>query len=328
MQAIFCDQFGPLDTLRLGEAETPTPGPGEALVKVRAAGVNFPDGLVIQGLYQAKPPLPFIPGMEFCGDVVAHGDGASAPAIGQRVMGSSARFGAYAEYICVPAATLIPLPDTLPDEEAANLLCAHGTAHHALKQRAKLAAGETVLVLGAAGGTGLAAVQVAKAMGATVIAAASTAEKCALAAANGADHVINYATEDLKTRARELSGGGVDVVYDPVGGDAFDTSCRVMARGGRLLVIGFASGRIPQFPTNLALVKEFSVVGVFWGSFVRHEPAVAAANFAELIGWYAEGRVKVSVEQTYPLADTVAALEHVMGRQVQGKVAITFGDAG
>ncbi|MEM6987634.1 MAG: NADPH:quinone oxidoreductase family protein, partial [Pseudomonadota bacterium] len=325
--AIFCDQHGPIDTLRLGEIDLPTPAPGEVQVALRAAGVNFPDGLLVQGLYQAKPELPFIPGMEFCGEISALGDGVTQLHVGQRVMGSSARFGAFAESLCVDARTVVPVPDAIPDAEAANLLCAHGTAHHALKQRAALQAGETVLVLGAAGGTGLAAVQIAKAMGATVIAAASTADKLALARDNGADHTLNYSTEDLKTTVRELTGGrGVDVVYDPVGGDAFDTSCRVMARGGRLLVIGFASGRIPKFPVNLALVKEFSVVGAFWGSFVRREPALATENFKELIGWYLAGTVKVSVEKTFPLEQTVAALDHVMGRKVLGKVAITLTD--
>lgn len=325
MQAIFCDQHGPIENLRLGETDCPSPEAGQVLLKLRAAGVNFPDGLLVQGLYQAKPPLPFIPGMEFCGEVAALGDGVANLTVGQRVIGSSRHFGAFAEYLCADARAVVPIPDNLPDAEAANLLCAHGTAHHALKQRAAVKAGETLLVLGAAGGTGLAAVQIAKAMGATVIAAASTDAKRELAQENGADHTIDYTSGDLKAEVRALTDGrGADVVYDPVGGDAFDTSCRLMARGGRLLVIGFASGRIPQFPVNLALVKEFSVVGVFWGSFIQHEPATAADNFRELVEWYQAGQVRVSVEKCFALEDTVAALEHVMGRQVKGKVAVTM----
>ncbi len=328
MHAILCDNYGPVDTLRYAEIASPSPDTGEVLVKIHAAGVNFPDALLVQGLYQAKPQLPFVPGMEFCGEVVALGEGVNSPAIGQRVIGFNPHFGAFAEYTVAPVQCLYPVDSAISDSQAANLLCAHGTAQHALTQRAHLQPGEQVLVLGAAGGTGLAAVQIAKAMGASVIAAASTPGKCELAKTQGADHVINYAREDLKDRVREIThGAGVNVVYDPVGGDAFDTSCRVMARGGRLLVIGFASGRIPSLPVNLALVKEFSVVGVFWGNFVANDAAQSAANVAELLQWHREGKITVSVERSYPLAETAAALNHVVSRRVTGKVAITVSRA-
>jgi NADPH:quinone reductase len=324
MKAILCEKFAPLDELTLADVPDPQPGPGQVVVRVRAAGVNFADALLVQGLYQAKPSFPFIPGSEFAGEVIAVGEGVDAFEPGGRVMGYGSGVGAFAERAVADVAGLMPLPDSLGFEEAAGLLCAHGTAHHALKQRAALRPGETLLVLGAAGGTGLAAVQIGRAMGATVIAAASTPEKLELAREHGADVLIDYSQQDLRSAVKELTGGkGVDVVYDPVGGDAFDACTRSMARNGRLLVIGFASGTIPQFPVNLALVKEYSVVGVFWGNFVKAEPAVFAENMRELLAWVQEGRIRTEVSERVSLRDTPTALKRLMKRQATGKVVIT-----
>jgi len=323
VKAIFCESYGPLDGLKYRDVADPEPQSGEVLVAVKACGVNFPDGLLVQGLYQDKPPLPFIPGIEFAGDVVGVGANVTGMAVGTRVLGFSSRYGAYAEKICSPATNITPIPARMSYDEAANLVCAHGTAHHALKQRANLKPDETLLVLGAAGGTGIAAVQIGKAMGATVIAACSSQEKLAAAKSHGADHLINYSEQDLKTALRELTDGkGVDVVFDPVGGEPFNVASRNMARNGRLLVVGFASGTIPQFPVNLALVKEFSVIGVFWGSFVRHEPQLFGANMKELFAWYEAGKVRVLASESHPLSNAATALQRLMDRQVIGKVTL------
>ncbi|MCP3906516.1 MAG: NADPH:quinone oxidoreductase family protein [Oceanicoccus sp.] len=323
MKAIVCEEFAPLDQLKYTDVPEPTPQENEVVVDIKAAGVNFPDGLLVQGLYQVKPPLPFIPGMEFSGVVAEQGADAKVLATGTRVLGLSTGTGAFAEKIACNPKTLVPIPDTMSHTDAANLLCAHGTAHHALKQRGQLKAGETLLVLGAAGGTGIAAVQIGKAMGANVIAACSSAEKLAIAKENGADELINYSDQDLKSTVKELTGGkGVDVVYDPVGGEAFDSCSRSMARNGRLLVIGFASGTIPQLPINLTLVKEYSVVGVYWGSFTQHEPAVFAENMKELMRWYSEDKVRLVTDREFPLSETSAALAKVMNRDVKGKLVL------
>lgn len=323
MKAIVCEKFAPLDELKYQEVPDPQPSAGELGLKVLAAGVNFPDGLLVQGLYQAKPSFPFIPGAEFCGAVESLGEGVSGFEIGQRVIGFSPNYGAYAEKTAIDARQTIPVPDNMSDADAANILCAHGTAHHALKQRSQLQPGETLVVLGAAGGTGLAAVQVGKAMGARVIAACSSEEKLAIAKANGADELINYTEQNLKDAIKELTGGkGADVVYDPVGGDAFDACTRSMARNGRLLVIGFASGTIPKLPVNLTLVKEYSVIGVFWGSFTMHEPKVFAQNMQELFGWYTDGKVHLEIDDQLPLSEAANALSKVMNRQVKGKLVL------
>lgn len=323
MKAIVCDDYGPIDNLRFAEQETPVPGKGQLRVRNHAIGVNFPDGLLVQGLYQARPDTPFVPGCEFAGVVEELGPGTTGFNVGDRVACYTPNCGAWAEQVVLYANCAIRIPDNMPFADAACILCAHGTAHHALRQRAKLQTGETLLVLGAAGGTGLAAVQIGKAMGARVIAACSSAEKLAIAKANGADDLINYNEQDLKTALKELTGGkGVDVVYDPVGGDAFDAATRCMARNGRLLVVGFASGQIPKFPVNLALVKEYAVLGVFWGSFVVHEPKVFASNMVELFNWYEQGKVRLVLDEQLPLADAVPALQKVMNRQVKGKVVL------
>lgn len=323
MKAIVCNEYGSLNKLTLQDVDNPEPKDRELLLKVLAAGINFPDGLLVQGLYQAKPETPFVPGMEFCGEVIDIGSAVKGFKNGDWIISSSPNYGAFAEQIALPAAMAIKVPNTIDPAQAANLLVAHGTAHHALKQRANLKAGETLVVLGAAGGTGLAAVQIGKAMGARVIAAASSEEKLRLAVENGADATINYTEESLKDAIREQTDGrGADVIYDPVGGEAFDASVRAMARYGRMLVIGFASGTIPKVPVNLALVKEFSLVGVFWGTFTRKEPKLFADNMQELLDWYQKGVVSVSVDRTFSLAQVGDALEYVMSRQVKGKVAV------
>ncbi|MFT3930960.1 MAG: NADPH:quinone oxidoreductase family protein [Spongiibacteraceae bacterium] len=323
MKAIVCESYGAVNQLKYIDVGDPTPNDNEVVVSVRACGVNFPDALLVQGLYQDRPPLPFIPGIEFTGDIVAVGAKTEGLAIGTRVLGTSSRYGTYAEKIASPANNVIPIPNEMSYEDGANLLCAHGTAHHALKQKARLQAGETLLVLGAAGGTGIAAVQIGKAMGARVIAACSSAEKLAIAKANGADLLINYGEQDLKAALKEITANkGVDVVFDPVGGEAFNVCARSMARNGRLLVVGFASGVIPQLPINLTLVKEFSVVGVFWGSFVRNEPRVFADNMGELFQWYRDKKISVVTDEKLPLAQAAVALQKLIDREVVGKVVL------
>lgn len=322
MKAIVCEQFAAVEALQYQEVADPVAGKGQVLVDVTAIGVNYPDGLLVQGLYQMKPPFPFIPGMEVAGVITALGEGVNHLHLGQRVVGLPGLNG-YAEKVVIDSATVMPLPDSIADEEAAGLITAHATAHHALKQRAQLQPGEWLVVTGAAGGTGLAAVQIGKAMGAKVVAVCSTREKLDIARANGADVLINYSETDLKTELKRLNDGkGVDVVYDVVGGDAFDACSRSMAWNGRLLVVGFASGKIPQFAVNLALVKGYSVVGVFWGSFIRLQPKAFRENMTELMDWYLKGSIKVVVDDVFPLQDAAKALHKVMDREVKGKVIL------
>ena len=324
MKAIQCSAFGPPDGLTLKTIDEPVVDHNDVLIEVIAAGVNFPDGLVVQGKYQVKPSLPFVPGMELCGNVIEVGDKVSGISVGDRVVSTSPSFGAFAEKIAIPYQQAIKIPQSIDPTEACSLLVAYGTAHHALKQRANLKPGETLVVLGAAGGTGLAAVQIGKAMGATVIAAASSEDKLNFALQNGADHAINYTETDLKQAIREHTNDrGADVVYDPVGGDQFESSVRAIAPNGRLLVIGFASGTIPKFPINLALVKEISLIGVFWGAFTNRQPELFHANMTELIDWYQKDKVSVQIDKTFTLTETADALNYVMSRQVRGKVAIT-----
>lgn len=323
MKAIVCEEFGPIDSLAYKDVETPEPAKGEVRVNVKATGVNFPDGLLVQGLYQVQPERPFIPGMEFCGEVESLGEGVKHLKLGQRLICTSQNYGGFAEQAVVNAKLVMPIPDEMSDVDAANIMCAHGTAHHALKQRARLKAGETLVVLGAAGGTGLAAVQIGKAMGAKVIAVCSSQEKLDIAKAQGADELVNYKEQDLKQALKELTKGkGVNVVYDPVGGEAFDACTRSMARNGRLLVVGFASGTIPKLPVNLALVKEYSVMGVFWGSFVMHEPMIFLQNMQELFAWYKDKQVSVVTDEVFPLSKTKEALAKVFNREVKGKVVV------
>ncbi len=323
MKAIVCEAFGPVEALQYKDIADPVVKKGHVVVNIEAAGVNFPDGLLVQGLYQMQPPFPFIPGNEIAGTIAELGEGVNHLKVGQRVI-ALPLLGGYAEKALVPATHVMPLPDSIHANEGAALVTAHATAHHALKQRAKLQPGETLVVTGAAGGTGLAAVQIGKIMGAKVIAVCSTEEKLALAKENGADVLINYTEKDLKDALKEATDGkGADVVYECVGGDTFHACSRSMAWEGRLLVVGFAGGEIPKFPVNLSLVKGYSVVGVFWGSFTQHDPKGFAANMQELLGWYVQGKVKVVVDEALPLNRATEAMEKVMNRQVKGKMVVT-----
>ncbi|MGE0344036.1 MAG: NADPH:quinone oxidoreductase family protein, partial [Porticoccaceae bacterium] len=303
MKALVCEAYGPVENLVYRDMPDPVPGAGEILVSIAAIGVNFPDGLLVEGKYQAKPQVPFMPGGEFAGQVAALGPGASGFAVGDRVLGWNVGRGAYAEQIAVPARELFPLPASMSMDQGAALLCATATAHHALRQRGRLQAGETLVVLGAAGGTGVAAVQIGKAIGARVIAVCSSDAKIAFAKSQGADAGINYSRDDLNQAIKRLTDGrGADVVYDAVGGDAFDACSRAMAWDGRLLVVGFASGRIPTLPVNLTLVKGYAVIGVFWGAFTQREPAAYAANMRELFGWFEAGKVVPVIDRVFALA--------------------------
>ncbi len=320
MKAIVARNFAPLDRLEYADWPEPEATGSTVVIRAEAIGVNFPDGLIVQGLYQMKPPLPFVPGMEVAGTVVAVGPDVRAIRPGDRVAALSA-IGAFAEKVGTPESAVMKLPAGLSNEDACALMCGYGTSHHALKQRAALKPGETLCVLGAAGATGVAAVQIGKAMGARVIGVASSEAKRAVAKGAGADVVLGY--EGLKDRLKEETGGrGVDVAFDPVGGEAFDALSRSMAWNGRLLIIGFASGTIPQFPVNLALVKGYSVVGVFWGNFTRIEPAAYADNMRELIGWRLAGKVAPVIEGVYPLADAAAVLARLLGRDATGKIIL------
>ena len=322
MKAIVCNAFGPVENLEYKEMPDPKAGKGQVVVDIKACGVNFPDGLIVQGLYQMKPEVPFIPGNEVAGVVSEVGEVVTHLKVGMRVI-ALCMLGGYAEKVACAATHVLPLPDEISDDEAAGLVTAHATAHHGLKQRANIQPGETLLVTGAAGGTGLAAVQIGKLMGAKVIAVCSTQEKLDMAKANGADILINYSEVDLKTAIKEVTNGkGVDVVYECVGGDTFHACSRSMAWNGRLLVVGFAGGTIPEFPVNLSLVKGYSVVGVFWGSFTQHQPQDFAQNMRELLTWYVQGKVKVVVDEALPLAQAKDALNKVMGREVKGKMSL------
>lgn len=325
MRAVLCKAYGPPESLVVEEQPTPQPGTGQVRVGVHACGVNFPDTLIIQGTYQFKPALPFSPGGEVAGVVQALGDGVTGYAVGDRVIAATT-WGGYAEEVLAEAGRLIPMPAAMDFPTAAAFTLTYGTSHHALKDRAQLQPGETLLVLGAAGGVGLAAVELGKAMGARVIAAASSDEKLALCTAHGADATINYAREDLRARIKELTEGrGIDVVYDPVGGDLSEPALRSMAWNGRFLVVGFAAGRIPSLPLNLPLLKGCSIVGVFWGAFTRNEPARNAANLQELLLWWSEGRLKPHVSAVYPLERAVDALNDLLQRRVQGKAVLVTG---
>jgi NADPH2:quinone reductase len=320
MKAIVARDFAPLDQLEYADWPEPVAEGRNVVIEAETIGVNYPDGLLVQGLYQMKPPVPFVPGMEVAGRVVAVGDGVKALKVGDRVAALSS-MGAYAEKVAAPEASVMKLPDAISAADACALLCGYGTSHYALKQRGQLQAGETLCVLGASGATGIAAVQIGKAMGATVIGVASTPEKQTIAREAGADVVLGY--DNLKDALKEATRGkGVDVAFDPVGGEAFDALSRSMAWGGRLLVIGFASGTIPKLPVNLTLVKGYSVVGVFWGAFTAKEPAVYADNMKELVGWHQAGKVRPVIEGVYPLADAPAILARVLGRGATGKIVL------
>ncbi len=324
MKAVLCKAFGPAETLVLEEIASPSPEKNEVLLQVHAAGVNFPDTLIIEGKYQFKPPFPFSPGGEAAGVVGAVGEKVTHVRPGDRVMALTG-WGSFAEEVAVPGYNVMPIPDGMDFASAAAFGMTYGTSMHALKQRANLQPGETLLVLGASGGVGLAAVEIGKAMGAKVIAAASTPEaKLEVAKAAGADVLINYSEGGLRDKLKEITGGqGVDVIYDPVGGDLFEEAFRTIAWNGRMLVVGFASGTIPSLPANLTLLKGASLVGVFWGSFAQRQPQDNAANFQQLFAWFAEGRIKPLVSQTYPLDKAADAINHLGQRKAVGKVVVT-----
>ncbi|WP_342625705.1 NADPH:quinone oxidoreductase family protein [Pseudomonas alkylphenolica] len=324
MKAVLCKTLGPAQGLVLEEVASPVPKKNEILLDVHAAGVNFPDTLIIEGKYQFQPPLPFSPGGEAAGVISAVGEKVTDLKVGDRVMALTG-WGSFAEQVAVPGYNVLPIPEQMDFTHAAAFGMTYGTSMHALQQRGQLKAGETLLVLGASGGVGLAAVEIGKAMGARVIAAASSAEKLAVAKAAGADELINYSEHSLKDEIKRLTAGnGVDVIYDPVGGDLFDQAVRGIAWNGRLLVVGFASGRIPQLPVNLALLKGAAVLGVFWGAFAQRQPADNAANFKQLFAWFAEGKLKPLVSQTFPLAEAGAAIDLLGQRKALGKLVVTL----
>jgi NADPH2:quinone reductase len=318
---VVCKQWGPPEKLAVEDLPPLEPGSGQVVIDVRAASVNFPDLLIIQNQYQFKPPLPFTPGSEVAGVVKAVGQGVTEVRPGERVLAMTG-IGGFAEQVRAGAAGVVKIPDAMPFAEAAALLMTYGTSHYALVDRAKLRAGETLLVLGAAGGVGLSAVEIGRVLGARVIAAASSDEKLAVCKEKGAEACINYAREDLKERVKELTGGkGADVVYDPVGGEYAEAALRATAWEGRFLVIGFTAG-IPKIPLNLVLLKGCQLVGVFWGAFTGREPAKNRAYIQELLDWYQAGKIRPHVSATYPLEQVADALRDMGARKVTGKVVL------
>jgi len=323
MKAVLCKAYGPPESLVVEDIESPSPGPGEVVIAVKAAGVNFPDVLIIQNKYQIKPPLPFSPGSEVAGIVKAAGDGVNGFKPGDSVMAFTT-YGGFAEEVKTDARKLLPLPTGMNFAQAAAFGLTYATSDFGLRDRGELKAGETLLVLGAAGGVGIAAIEIGKALGARVIACASTDDKLAVCRGHGADETINYSSEDLRERIKQLTGGaGVDVVYDPVGGPYTELALRSIAWRGRLLVVGFAAGEIPKIPLNLTLLKGCSIVGVFWGEFTRREPERFAESMARLGRWYTEGRLKPHISETFPLERAADALTRMANREVKGKVVLS-----
>jgi len=322
MKAILCTHFGTADELELADIAQPQAGPGEAVVRVAAAALNFFDTLIIAGKYQHKPPFPFSPAAEFAGTVERIGDGVTGLEPGDRVMGYMG-WGAAREAVAVPARQLVKLPEKLDFERAAGLTVTYGTTLYALRERAQLKPGETLAVLGASGGTGLAAIELGKIMGARVIACASSEEKLAFARAHGADETVNYAKDDLRDALRRLGGEhGIDVVYDPVGGPYAEPAVRTLAWQGRYLVVGFAAGDIPKLPLNLVLLRGCDIRGVFWGSWTKREPQAQQALMADIAAWCAQGKLSAHVHAVYPLADIATALNAISDRKVMGKIVL------
>lgn len=319
MRALVCETLGPVNSHRVQEIPDPVPGKRQVAVRVHACGVNFADTLIVQGKYQERPELPFVPGSEVAGEVIALGEGVKGIALGQRVMALTS-VGGFAEIALAAADTLIPLPDGIDFTDAAAFTVAYGTSHVALETRAQLKAEETLIINGASGGVGLTALEIGKMMGATVIGLASTEEKRALVAERGADHVFDVADPELRDKVKAL--GGADVGYDVVGGDAFNTMLRCMKFEGRLLTVGFASGEIPQVPANLLLVKNISVVGVYWGSYARNNPSVLMKSLVQLTQWLKDGQLRPHVSAVYSLDEATKGLEALANRQSVGKVVI------
>lgn len=322
MRALVCKEYGPPESLVIEELEEPVPGKGQIVVDVEAAGINFPDVLMIAGKYQVKTPPPFVPGNEAAGVVSAVGDGVKRINVGDRVIVMT-RGSAFAEKVVADEITTMPLPDELDFEQGAGFAVTYGTSYHALKQSANVQPDDTVLVLGAAGGVGITAVELAKALGARVIAAASSDDKLDFAKAAGADELINYTETSLKERARELTdGNGVDVVYDPVGGELAEQAFRACAWHARYLVIGFASGDIPSFALNIALLKEASIIGVWWGTWAAKNPQLQVQNMRDVAGLLAAGKIQPRVTESYALDDFVDAFSAITGRRARGKVIL------
>jgi NADPH2:quinone reductase len=320
MKAIVCNNFGPIQDIEYKDVKKPIIQDKSVIINVKSVGVNFPDGLLVQGKYQLKPETPFIPGMEVAGEIITVGSSVKNFQIGDRVAALSQLSG-YAEQAVVQEKSVFKIPTNMSFDDSCALLCAYGTSHYALKQRAQLQKNELLVVLGASGSTGIAAIQIGKIIGAKVIAVSSNPEKQKIAKDNGADISIGY--DNLKEELKSISNGkGVDVIFDPVGGDIFDTVARTMARSGRLLVIGFASGKIPKLAVNLALVKEFSVVGVFWGAFTRGEPEEYKKNMIELFEWYQKDLLKPLIEENYPLSEAAKVLEKILARGAKGKIIL------
>ena len=320
MKAIVCNNFGPIKNIEYKDVNEPKIEENSVIIDVQSVGVNFPDGLLVQGKYQLKPETPFIPGMEVAGVIIEIGSNISKFKIGDRVAALT-QLNGYAEKVVVKESSVFNIPLKMSFDHSCALLCAYGTSHYALKQRGKLQKDELLVVLGASGSTGIAAIQIGKIMGARVIAVSSSSEKQRIAKENGADISIGY--DNLKEELKTISNGkGVDVIFDPVGGDIFDTVARTMARNGRLLVIGFASGTIPKLAVNLALVKEFSVVGVFWGAFTRGDTEEYKKNMIELFEWYQNDLLKPLTEESYPLSDAAMVLEKVLSRGAKGKIIL------
>jgi NADPH2:quinone reductase len=323
MKALYCQKFGPEENLSVETIDAPLVKPGHVLIDVKAAGLNFPDLLCVRGTYQIKPPLPFVPGTEGAGIVAEIGEGVKGLAVGERVL-FNAMVGAFAENIVVPETGALKIPDGMSFEQAAGLTIVYGTSYYALKQRSNLQKGETLLVLGAAGGVGLATVELGKAMGAKVIAAASSEEKLAVCKDHGADELLNYSEGDFKAKLKEMTGGkGADVIYDPVGGDFSETAFRSIAWNGRHLVIGFAAGDIPKIPLNLALLKGGSLVGVFWGAWTMRDPKGHAQNMQELFDLFDAGKINPRVAGSFSLEDYLTAFKELSGRRAMGKVILT-----
>lgn len=321
MRAVLCKEWGPPETLVVEDIEMPEPGPGQVRIRVEAASVNFPDVLIIENKYQFKPDRPFSPGSDIAGVVTALGDGVTGFKIDDSVMGMLG-WGGFAEEVLADVKALAPIPAGLAFDTAAAFPMVYGTSYHALIDRGALQAGETVLVLGAAGGVGLAAVEIAKAVGATVIAAASSDEKLAICKDHGADHLVNYAGGDFRADLKAVCPGGPDVIYDPVGGSMTEPAFRSIGWRGRHLVVGFAGGDIPNVPMNLPLLKNAALIGVFWGAFVAREREAFLGDMSTLMGWLAEGKISPRISQRYPLNDAPKAILALANRQATGKLIV------
>jgi len=323
MKAVLCKSFGPIDNLSIEEVSDLSPSNDEIIISVKACGLNFPDTLIIQGKYQFKPDFPFSPGGEISGIIKEIGEDVNHLAVGDNVIYGSV-FGGFAEEVKAKAKEVFKMPTTMDFITAASSMLTYGTSYHALINRANIQPGETLLVLGGAGGVGTAAIQIAKAIGATVIAAASTEEKLEFCKDNGADFTINYSTEDLKSRVKELTNGkGANVIYDPVGDKFSEPALRAIAWKGRYLVVGFAAGEIPKIPLNLVLLKGCQIVGVFWGAFFKNEPQQYAENFMAIVEWFAQGKLKVRIHGEYSLEKVVDAMKAMTNREVKGKIVLT-----